>query len=255
MKKLSFLIALAIGLAGSWAYAADDKKPDDKKPADAAAKETKDAKESKIDGKWEGKISGPDGQEMKLDFVFSVKGEKLTGSVKSTMGGELKISEGKVKGDDISFSVEFGEDQTIEHKGKYADGKIKLKSESPMGEMEIVLTKVVDINGKWISKFEIPDGDEMEITYTFKSDGKKLTGSIESPMGELEIANGKIKGDEFSFDLEFGENAIEHKGKIMGDKIKLTVPGFGGGEEREQILKRVVEKAKDKAKEKDGEKK
>ena len=156
----------------------------------------------------------------------------------------MDIKEGKLKGDEVSFNVEIG-DSTIDYQGKLSDGKIKMKSKGPMGEREFTLSRPVDINGRWLSKIEIPDGEPMELTFTFKVDGDKLTGKVESPMGEIDLTNGKVKGDEFSFDVDVGGNTIGHDCKISGDEIKMKVKGFGGDESqpaREFTLKRAPTK-------------
>jgi len=92
----------------------------------AGQRSQEEENKSKLAGKWEGKISRQDGQEMKLTFTFKVDGEKLSGAVESPRG-KLEIKEGKVKGDELSFNVEIG-DSTIDYQGKLSDGKIKMKS-------------------------------------------------------------------------------------------------------------------------------
>jgi hypothetical protein len=97
-----------------------------------------------------------------------------------------------------------------------------------------------DLDGRWEGKLSPPGGgDEMTIAFIFKVDGEKLTGSIESPMGPMEIANGKIKGDEFSFTVDFQGNSILHKGKLTGDTVKISVEGEMA---MEFTLKRVPKK-------------
>ena len=100
------------------------------------------------------------------------------------------------------------------------------------------------IDGKWKTTMEGPDG-KMELTFTFKTDGNVLTGSISTPMGEMPITNGKINGNEFSFDIDMMGNAMPRKCTIDGDTIKMKVdgaPGGGGpGGPGDMILKRVVE--------------
>ncbi|MGD0383380.1 MAG: hypothetical protein ABSA77_07670 [Thermoguttaceae bacterium] len=246
MKRTTLTAAVVFCFAGSCLLNAQEKAaPAAQKPADSPAKDAKkEESKSKLAGKWEGKITRQDGQEMKLTFTFKVDGEKLTGTVESPRG-ELEIKDGKVKGDEISFNVEIG-DNTIDYQGKLSNGKIKMKSKGPMGEREIALSRVVDINGRWLSKFETPDGESVEITFTFKVESDKLTGKVESPMGELEMTNGKIKGDEFSFDLDFGGNTIGHDCKISGDEIKMKIKGFGDESPapREFTLKRAPAKEK-----------
>ena len=228
MKPAALTAAFVFCFAGSCLLNAQDKAAACRRKI--RRRQAKDVKKeeskSKLAGKWEGKITRQDGQEMKLTFTFKVDGEKLTGAVESPRG-ELEIKEGKAKGDDLSFNVEIG-DNTIDYQGKLADGKIKMKSKGPMGEREFTLSRPVDINGRWLSKFETPNGDSMELTFTFKVEGEKLTGKVESPMAELDLANGKVKGDEFSFDVDIGGNTIGHECKISGDEIKMKVTGLGG---------------------------
>ncbi len=247
MKRFALITALVFCFAGSGLLNAQEKNDQDKtapaaqKAADEKAKDAKkDESKSKLAGKWEGKITRQDGQEMKLTFTFKVDGDKLSGTVQSPRG-ELEIKEGKLKGDELAFNVEIG-DSTIDYQGKLSDGKIKMKSKGPMGEREFTLSRAVDVNGRWLCKFDTPNGETVELTFTFKVDGDKLTGKVESPMGEIEITNGKVKGDEFSFDVDVGGTIIGHDCKISGDEIKMKIKGFGGEDEsapaREFTLKR-----------------
>ena len=50
-----------------------------------------------IDGNWVANMSGPDGSEMKMTFVFKMDGDKLTGVVK-TPNGDVPISNAKIEG-------------------------------------------------------------------------------------------------------------------------------------------------------------
>jgi hypothetical protein len=89
-----------------------------------------------------------------------------------------------------------------------------------------IVALAADLNGRWEGKLAIPGGgDEMSLAITFKVDGDKLTGTMEGPMGSMPLANGKIAGDDFSFTIDFGGNAMLHKGKITDDTIKITVEG------------------------------
>jgi len=74
--------------------------------------------ESKINGKWIGNISSPQG-DMELTFTFKVDGDTLTGSDTSPMG-ETELSNGLVNGNDFSFDVDTG-GMVIKHKCKYLD--------------------------------------------------------------------------------------------------------------------------------------
>ena len=98
---------------------------------------------SNIDGKWKGKMKTPD-NEMELTYTFKVVGgDTLIGSVQSEMG-EIKLINGKVKGDTFSFDIEVN-DMTIHHDCKVLEGSISMKVPGMQGEMmEIILTPVVE---------------------------------------------------------------------------------------------------------------
>ena len=92
------------------------------------------------------------------------------------------------------------------------------------------------ISGKWKASMESPQGT-MELTYTYKADGTKLTGTETSPMGTHEIKNGKVNGNEFSYEIDMMGNAMKFKGKLVEDVIKLKMempeggPGGPGGQD------------------------
>jgi hypothetical protein len=247
MKTTMLTVAILFCFAGFCLFAADEKAaaPADK-PAESQVKDAKKEKsESKLAGKWEGKITRQDGEEMKFEYTFKIDGDKLTGAIVTPMG-EREITNGKVKDNDLSFEVQAGDNVTT-YQGKLVNNKINMKSKGPRGDREITLSRVVDINGRWLTKFEGPDGGEgMELTFNFKVDGEKLTGKVESPMGEIELTNGKVKGDEFSFDVDVNGNTIGHDCKISGEEIKMKVKGFGDESQpgREFILKRLPAKDK-----------
>ncbi len=91
----------------------------------------------------------------------------------------------------------------------------------------MVIGLAAGIDGRWEGTFSSPDGD-MDLVFNFKADGQNLTGSVDSQMGEMPISNGKINGDEFSFDVDAMGEAITHKGKVDGDKIHLNVSSSFG---------------------------
>jgi hypothetical protein len=71
-----------------------------------------------VSGKWLAKMEGPMGS-MEITFNFEGKGTELTGTVSDPMGGDNKIQEGKVNGDQIAFIVMAGGGQfKLSYKGK-----------------------------------------------------------------------------------------------------------------------------------------
>jgi hypothetical protein len=95
----------------------------------------------------------------------------------------------------------------------------------------VALTSVAafaaDFNGKWTAEVPSRQGGTMTNTFTFKVDGAKLTGSMSTQQGDVDITNGKVDGDNLSFDIvrEFNGNSftLSYAGKADGaDSIKFT---------------------------------
>ncbi len=80
-----------------------------------------------ISGKWVAQVPGRGGQTRETTFNFKADGTKLTGTV-SGMQGDNPISDGKIDGDNISFTVvnSFnGNEVKLLYKGKVAGDEIK----------------------------------------------------------------------------------------------------------------------------------
>jgi hypothetical protein len=85
-----------------------------------------------ISGKWTAEVQGRNGAQT-TTFVFKVEGEKLTGTV-SGRGGDNPISDGVIKGDDLSFNVAVnfnGNEMKFAYKGKVAGDEIKMTRSNP----------------------------------------------------------------------------------------------------------------------------
>ena len=102
MKKL-FLIAL-LGLFAFAAFAAD------------------------VTGTWKAEVPGRGGNMQQNTFVFKQEGAKLTGTVDGGRGGPAEIVNGKVEGDNVSFTVvrSFGGNEIKQNfKGTVSGSEIK----------------------------------------------------------------------------------------------------------------------------------
>ncbi len=89
-----------------------------------------------------------------------------------------------------------------------------------------VTALAADFNGKWTAQVETPRGT-MPLTFNFHVDGSKLTGTVSTRRGDTDIENGKVDGDNISFDqvMNFNGNEfkISYSGKADGpDSIKFT---------------------------------
>lgn len=94
-----------------------------------------------IEGSWIATMKSPDGNEMEINFVFKMDGEKLTGSV-VTPNGDMAISNTKIEGKQFSFDVSFN-DMKIKHECTLKeDDTIGMKVVgSPMGDSEMILKR------------------------------------------------------------------------------------------------------------------
>ncbi len=91
-----------------------------------------------IDGKWTGEIVG---QGMEISFTFKAAGTTLTG-VHIVNGQETPIKDGKIEGNNISFTVtlDLGGESKIQHKGTLSGDQIKMTYEM-MGQPGEILVK------------------------------------------------------------------------------------------------------------------
>ncbi len=112
-----------------------------------------------------------------------------------------------------------------------------------------VTALAADFNGKWTADVQGRGGNTTTLTFDFHVDGTNLTGTVTTPRGDTAISNGKVDGDNISFDqaLNFNGNSftISYKGTADGDTIKFTRT-FGGGGDRppqEFVAKRAASAA------------
>jgi len=88
-----------------------------------------------IAGNWKGTADAGNGP-IERTFTFKVDGTKLTGETTSQMMGKSTITDGKVDGDNLSFSIKVnfqGNDMVLSYKGKVTGDTMKLTSEFPGG--------------------------------------------------------------------------------------------------------------------------
>lgn len=84
-----------------------------------------------ISGTWKATAEGPNGS-MERTFVFKVDGGKLTGETTSSMMGKSVIENGKVDGDNVTFTitVKFQDNEMkVNYKGKVTGNEVKFTAE------------------------------------------------------------------------------------------------------------------------------
>jgi hypothetical protein len=97
-----------------------------------------------VTGTWKATSEGPNGP-MERTFVLKVDGDKLTGETTSSMFGKSTIQDGKVDGDNLSFTV------TV----KFEDNEIKVNYKGKVSGNEIKFTAEVEGMGQtieWVAK-------------------------------------------------------------------------------------------------------
>jgi hypothetical protein len=103
-----------------------------------------------------------------------------------------------------------------------------------------------DVTGKWTYEAPGRGGNPgRPTTITLKADGMKLTGTVPggggrgggggcTPPPDIEITNGKVDGNNISFEVKrtMGGNEVvtKYEGTLSGDelKLKITRPGQDG---------------------------
>ena len=90
-------------------------------------------------GKWSFEQQGRNGTQT-VTLTLKADGDNLTGNISGGRGGPVDISDGKVSGDAISFTVvrEFqGNKLTSKYNGKLSGDELKLTidAEGPQGKM------------------------------------------------------------------------------------------------------------------------
>ena len=89
-----------------------------------------------ISGNWKATADMGNGP-MERTFTFKQDGTKLTGETTSSMMGKSTITDGKVEGDAVTFTITAnmqGQEMKLNYKGKIVSpDNIKFSVESPMG--------------------------------------------------------------------------------------------------------------------------
>jgi hypothetical protein len=84
-----------------------------------------------ISGTWKATAEGPNGS-MERTFVFKADGARLTGETTSSMMGKSVIENGKVEGDNVSFTITIkfqDNEMKVNYKGAVTGNDIKLNAE------------------------------------------------------------------------------------------------------------------------------
>jgi hypothetical protein len=94
-----------------------------------------------IDGKWEGELD-MGGQKFPVSYTFKAEGDVLTGTT-PIMDQEYEIQDGKIDGNNISFSIvmNMGQEMKIDYTGVLSGNELKLSFDMMGQTTEILLKK------------------------------------------------------------------------------------------------------------------
>lgn len=93
-----------------------------------------------VDGKWNASVDGGPAGPVELVIELKAEGEKLTGNISAPMmPAATPISEGKIKGDDLSFKLQLAfmegaPPMVINYTGKLKGDEIAFNSVLDMGQ-------------------------------------------------------------------------------------------------------------------------
>lgn len=209
--------------------------------------------EIKIDGMWRWSFTMPDGTKAEPKVRLKIEGDNLTGTSTPRPGMALPISDAKLEGERVSWTVVRevnGRKTTTRYEGTIEGDTIKGEIHSDWaGETrryDWLAKRAPDTPaGTW--KWESSFGNfRSESTAKLELDGKdKLKGKAKLRTTEVDIKNGTFKDGEVAFDVvreRDGEEFVtSFRGKLDGDTIKGESEFDFGGEtrKREWIATRV----------------
>jgi hypothetical protein len=97
-----------------------------------------------VDGKWSGNMSTPGG-DVAVGFTFKADGATLNGTTTGPDGMDVKITDGKLDGNNVSFTVNLdfgGMPFVLNYKGVLAGGQIKFTIDVLGMPLELTVKKI-----------------------------------------------------------------------------------------------------------------
>lgn len=93
-----------------------------------------------VTGTWKGVLETQNGN-LEIEYQFKAEEGKLTGTASSQMGS-ISITDGKVEGDTVTFTIATGE-YTVVHKGVVNGDEMKLTADVGSRTLEITAKRVL----------------------------------------------------------------------------------------------------------------
>jgi hypothetical protein len=199
--------------------------------------------DDRIDGTWTWEFTMPDGSSVNPKVTLKRNGEILTGTTSFRPGSDMKITNGVINGDEVSFEVvreRDGRKVVTKYSGRVTGGTISGRVESDWaGDLQtydwLAIKPILPPNSAWKSVVALPDGTKQQWRMRFSQKKDSLEGRITtSSFQPLEIKNGKVQGEEISFIVDRKRGAetdhFEYRGTVRGDSITGKVLSVLKGE-------------------------
>lgn len=93
-----------------------------------------------------------------------------------------------------------------------------------------IAATVAGLSGKWKGNLRLPDGQDVVVTYTINVAGDKLDGTAETFGHSIKIDDGKVSGNDFTFNITNNDGIIiPHTGKFYpeADSVGMSID-YGG---------------------------
>ena len=195
-------------------------------------------------GTWTWTRPGRDGNEMTNTLKLKADGEKLTGKISGFGGNENDISNGKVKGNEISFDVtrDFnGNSFTMKYAAKIEGDSLKgqwtVNRDGEDRSRDWTATRAAsgELAGDWKYSITRENGDTMDLVMSLKVDGDKVNGVIKVNEFEMPV-EGTYKDGVFAYKTERDRDGTtwttSFSGKVSGDKLTGKSTSNWNGTER-----------------------
>src|SRR5262245_20077143 len=105
------------------------------------------------------------------------------------------------------------------------------------------IAAAADLSGAWTGQMPTRNGETRDVTFKLKQDAGALTGTMSAFDNDVPIKEGKVEGDNLSFNvtLEFNGNSFKilFTGVAKGDRIEFTREREGSGNKQTFAVKRV----------------
>jgi hypothetical protein len=208
------------------------------------------AEDKKADpsGKWTWSVQTPNGETRETTATFKLEGGNVTGTISGRNGNETPIENGKLAGDELSFSVtreRNGNKFTTKYHGKLSSdsikGKMDFERNGEPGSRDWEAKRAGGaaagaLTGNWQYSFTTPGGQTFEPTLKLKQEGEVVTGVVVFGENESPISEGKITGSDVSFIVKRERDGqtftSKYNGKLEGEAIKGKINSNFGGNDR-----------------------